>query len=150
MEILTPKSTRRSTRVRVELPITITSMDRKNAFSGECHALLISPQGCGLRASQALPLETPVLLNDLPGGRSASGRVASCLPLGTDGKYFLIGVALYNPGNVWGIPNPPSDWDCVSESQSESAQSPAAAKNGKNVWPYNLAPGHGEAHAGRK
>jgi hypothetical protein len=150
MEILTPKSTRRSTRVRVEIPITVTSMDRKNSFSGECLALLISPQGCGLRTSQGLPLETPVLLNDLPGGRTASGRVASCLPLGSDGKYFLIGVALYNHGNVWGIPNPPDDWGCVSESRIESAQSPAAAKNGKDVWPYNLGPGHGEVHAGRK
>jgi hypothetical protein len=150
MEILTRKSTRRSTRVRVEIPITITSMDRKNAFSDECLALLISPQGCGLRASQALPLETPVLLNDLPGGGSASGRVASCLPLGNDGKYFLIGVALYNHGNVWGIPNPPDDWGCVSEPGSESAQGSAAPKSGKNVWPYNLAAGHSEAHAGRK
>src|ERR1700722_4390890 len=103
MEILTAKSTRRSTRVRVEIPISVVSMDRKHPFSGECLALLISPQGCGLRIAQALPLETPVLLNKLPGGGSASGRVASCLPLGGDGKYFLIGVALYNHGNVWGI-----------------------------------------------
>src|SRR5579863_1736196 len=151
MEILTPKSTRRSTRVRVELPVTITSMDRKNAFSGECLALLISPQGCGLRASQALPLETPVLLGDLPGGGTASGRVASCLPLGTDGKYFLIGVALYNRGNVWGIADPPQDWNCAA-----SSDAPAAGEAGKiatkssNTWPYNHFSSQGESHPGRK
>jgi len=131
MEILTPKATRRrSTRVRVEIAITVTSLDRKNPFSGECLALLISPQGCGLRVEQGLPLETPLLLSGLPGGGSASGRVASCLPLGGDGKYFLIGVALYNHGNVWGIPNPPEDWNCAPDSRSQPAQESAAAKHG--------------------
>ncbi len=114
MEILTPKATRRSTRLRVEIPVTVTSMDRKHPFAAQCMALVVSPQGCGFRASQALPLETPVLLSDLPGGGSASARVANCLPLGNDGKQFLIGVSLYNPGNVWGIADPPADWNCVS------------------------------------
>src|SRR5277367_6515556 len=107
MEILTTRATRRSTRLRVEIPVTVTSLDRKHPFAAKCIALVISPQGCGFRASQPLPLETPVLLGDLPSGGSASARVATCLPLGTDGKSFLIGVALYNHGNVWGITDPP-------------------------------------------
>jgi hypothetical protein len=107
----------------------------------------VSAQGCGLRASQALPLETPVLLSDLPGGASVSARVASCLPLGHDGKQFLIGLSLYNHGNVWGIADPPADWD-------REANVPATAGNhprkGGNVWPYNVFSTHGEAHPGRK
>jgi hypothetical protein len=151
MEILTPRAARRSTRLRVEIPVTVTSLDRKHPFCDRCVALVVSPQGCGFRASQALPLETPVLLNDLPGGVSASARVATCLPLGNDGKYFLIGVALYNHANVWGIANPPEDWNC--------APNPAAASAGfagnvtgksKNTWPYNLFSDQGEAHPGRK
>src|ERR1035438_8504152 len=105
MEILTTRAARRSTRLRVEIPVTVTSLDRKHAFSAKCVALVVSPQGCETRASQALPLETPVLLNNLPGGGSASARVATCLPLGNDGKHFLIGIALYNHANVWGIAN---------------------------------------------
>jgi len=149
MEILTSKATRRSTRLRVEIPITVTSMDRRHQFSAECLALVVTPQGCGFRASQALPLETPVLLSGLPGGGSASARVANCLPLGSDGKYFLIGVSLYNPGNVWGIADPPADWNCSSDANAASAGAPAAASS-KNVWPYNLFSGQGEAHPGRK
>jgi hypothetical protein len=151
MEILTPKTARRSTRVRVEIPVTVTSLDRKHAFSAKCLALVVSPQGCGVRASQALPLETPVLLNDLPNGGNASGRVATCLPLGNDGKYFLIGVALYNHGNVWGIANPPEDWNCAATpaAASASAAGNAPAKN-KNTWPYNMFSNQGEAHPGRK
>jgi hypothetical protein len=155
MEILTAKTARRSTRVRVEIPVTVISLDRKHPFSAKCLALVVSPQGCGFRASQSLPLETPVLLNDLPGGGSASARVATCLPLGNDKKYFLIGVALYNHGNVWGIANPPEDWNSApnpaatpAAGADKSANNPAA-KSG-NAWPYNLFSGQGEAHPGRK
>jgi hypothetical protein len=151
MEILTPKATRRSTRLRVEIPVTLTSMDRRHPFSAQCVALVVSPQGCGFRASQALPIETPVLLSDLPGGASASARVANCLPLGSDGKYFLIGVSLYNHGNVWGIANPPEDWNCApnpATASSSGVGQPAAGS--KNAWPYNLFSGHSEAHPGRK
>lgn len=153
VEILTPKTARRSTRLRVEIPVIVNSMDRRHPFSEQCIVLVVSPQGCGLRASQALPLETPVLLGDLPGGASASGRVASCLPIGNDGKQFLIGVSLYNHGNVWGITDPPEDWNCDSNSAVTAASS-VAPKNGatksKQVWPYNLFSGHGETHPGRK
>ncbi len=150
MEVLTPKATRRSTRVRVEIPITVTSMDRKHPFSAECVALVVSQQGCGFRTDKALPVETPVLLSGLPGGGSASGRVANCLPLGTDGKYFLIGVSLYNPGNVWGMADPPADWNSAPNSSPASAAQTKAQPNGKNAWPYNVFSGHSEAHPGRK
>ncbi|MFZ1008446.1 MAG: hypothetical protein WAN65_16510 [Candidatus Sulfotelmatobacter sp.] len=147
MEILTPRVVRRSTRVRVEIPVTVTSMDRRHQFSATCDALVVSAQGCGLRTSQALPLETPILLSDLPGGASASARVASCLPLGHDGKQFLIGMALYNPGNIWGIANPPQDWHC--DSNAAVSLGNRTSRSG-NVWPYNIFSAHGEARPGRK
>jgi hypothetical protein len=152
MEVTTPKAIRRSTRLRVEIPVTVTSLDRKHPFAAKCVALVVSPQGCGFRATQALPLETPVLLSDLPSGGSASARVANCLPLGKDGE-FLIGVSLYNHGNVWGIADPPADWNCAPNASpaAPGAAGPTAtsAKN-KNAWPYNLFSGQGEAHPGRK
>ncbi len=156
MEILTPKSLRRSTRLRVQIPVTVTSMDRRHPFAAECVALVVSPQGCGLRTTQALPLETPVMLSNLPGVASASARVASCLPLGSDGKHYLIGLSLYNPGNIWGIANPPEDWNCLPPASdapaasAASAASAAAATNRKDVWPYNVFSGHTEAQRGRK
>jgi hypothetical protein len=151
MEVLSPRSTRRNTRLRVELPITVTSMDRRHPFSARCVALVISLHGCGLQASQSLPLETPVLLCDLPAGGNASGRVASCQPIGSDGKHFLIGVSLYNPGNIWGIVNPPEDWNCpVVSGTTSGSEGPKAAAKSKDAWPYNIFSGHGEAHPGRR
>ena len=150
MEVLTSKATRRYTRVRVEIPMIVTSLDRSHMFSAECVALVVSPQGCGFRASQALPLETPVLLSDLPGAATASGRVASCIPLGHDGKYFLVGVALYNTANVWGIADPPADWNCTPNNSSPSADAAKVPNKSKDVWPYNVFSGHSEARSGRK
>ncbi|MGA8270844.1 MAG: hypothetical protein WB919_04740 [Candidatus Sulfotelmatobacter sp.] len=151
MEVTTPNATRRSTRLRVHIPLTVTSLDRVHPFSAKCVALIVSAQGGGFSAPLALPLETPLLLSDLPGGGSASGRVANCLPLGTDGKQFLIGVSLYNAGNVWGIADPPDDWNCSSP---QSPATPSVPKNAvpksKAAWPYNLFSGHGEGHPGRK
>ena len=150
MEILTPKTVRRSTRLRVQISLLVTSMDRRHSFSAQCVAVIVSPQGCGIRASQALPIETPVLLSELPGGGSASGRVANCLPLGKDAKSFLIGVSLYNQGNVWGIADPPEDWNCLPGSGAAPNGAEDKTKKGKNAWPYNRFSGHGEAHPRRK
>jgi hypothetical protein len=55
--------------------------------------------GMRFQSSQPLQLETPILLSGLPGGGSVTARVPNCLPLGKDGKSFLIGAALYAFGN---------------------------------------------------
>jgi hypothetical protein len=156
MEILTPKAIRRSTRIRVELSVTVTSLDRRRPFAEKCSVVIVSAQGCGFRSSRALPMETPIMIGDLPGGGSVTGRVASCLPLGNDGKYFLIGTALYTHGNVWGIANPPEDWNVGTQNAAASAptvnDADASAKLtvNKKVWPYNLFSEGVESHSGRK
>ncbi len=168
MEVQTPKALRRSTRIRVEIPVAVTSLDRVRPFAEKCVAILVSAQGCGLRSPRALAAETPIMIGDLPGGGSVTARVASCLPLGSDGKYFLIGAALYTHGNFWGIADPPEDWkvaaprDLALGSASPAANaSPLAQPSGnsanatapqvgKKPWPYNLFATSTEAHSSRK
>lgn len=151
MDVFTPKTTRRSTRLRVQIPIVVTSMDRRHPFSAQCVALVVSAQGCGFQTSNPLPPETPVLLGNLPGGGSATGRVANCLPLGSDGKYFLIGVSLYNHGNVWGIADPPEDWNIAAAPiPSVAAVESRPAKKINEIWPYNLTSSPIQTRRGRK
>jgi hypothetical protein len=151
MEVSTPTTTRRSTRLRVEIPVTVTSMDRRFPFSAQCMALVVSAQGCGFRSPQALPLETPILFSDLPAGATASGKVASCLPLGSQGKHFLIGVSLYNHGNVWAIADPPADWKCkASEVPNFIDPENRRAKRATESWPYNLPAPTGISRKGPK
>ena len=115
--------------------------------------IVASAQGCGFRSSRALPLETPIMINDLPGGGSVTGHVANCLPLGHEG--FLVGVSLYTQGNVWGIANPPEDWNngksnaAAAGAANASEGTPQLTVN-KKVWPYNLFSEGVEAHPGRK
>jgi len=156
MEVLTPKAARRSTRLRVEIPIAVTSLDRLHPFAEKCVALVVSCQGCGFRTSRALQLETPIFLSDLPGGGSVTARVASCVPLGHDGQDYLVGAALYTHGNVWGIPDPPADWDCTTQGDSATGNAgkaePAKSNpvSSKNSWPYNMFSDRTEAHPGKK
>jgi hypothetical protein len=161
MEVLTPKATRRSTRIRVEIPVSVISLDRSRPFGEKCMVLIVSAQGCGFRSSEALQPETPIMLSGLPGGGSVTARVANCLPLGNDGQWFLIGAALYTQGNVWGIADPPQDWNVAATQNapspsSASAPSADSAKTAtglsvnKKSWPYNLFSEGAEAHPGRK
>ena len=156
MEVLTAKAIRRSTRLRVEIPVSVTSLDRMQPFAENCMVLVVSAQGCGFRTSRALQLETPVMLSGLPGGGSVTARVANCLALGTDGKSFLIGASLYTQGNVWGIADPPEDWAIAAQSLPaplQAKESPAhqtQLKVNKKAWPYNVFSEGTEAHPKRK
>ena len=152
MDVRTPKSTRRSTRLRVEIPVTVTSLDRMRPFAERCVVLVASAQGCGFRSARALQLETPVIISDLPGGGNVTARVANCLPLGNEG--FLIGAALYNHGNVWGIADAPEDWNVAPKDDPVAArtQEPTVPKRAvqKKAWPYNVFAESAEVHPGRK
>ena len=104
------ESTHRMTRVRVEVPLRFATLAPAPLFAEETHTLVVNPQGCGVKLSRALDPGTRVLLDGLPGGAQVTARVANCLPLGTDGRLYLLGLALDTPGNVWGIAKPPADW----------------------------------------
>lgn len=152
MEVLTPKTSRRSTRLRVEIPVSVMSLDRMRPFAEKCIVLVVSAQGCGFRSTRALQLETPIMMNDLPAGNSVTARVASCVPLGNDG--FLIGAALYNHGNVWGIADAPEDWNVAAKNDPVAAHpaetSVPKSSVQKKSWPYNVFSEGAEVHPGRK
>jgi hypothetical protein len=162
MEVLTSKAMRRSTRLRVEIPVSVVSLDRMRPFADKCMVLVVSAQGCGFRSSRALQLETPIMISDLPGGGSVTARVANCLPLGSDGKHFLIGASLYTHGNVWGIADAPEDWSLAAQNDpapmhmrpgavNQAAKSVAEVPPASSQkWPYNLFSQGGEASLGRK
>lgn len=137
---------RRATRVRVAIPVRVTTLPPSPAFSEDAHTLVVNPQGCGVQLSSALALQTEVRLDGLPGGITANARVANCLPLGAGGKAFLVGLALDKPGNVWGLQAPPADWGSAVPTPAPPQEDPIKKKN----WPYSLFSSKGEAHPGRR
>jgi len=101
------KAARRGTRVSFEIPITLSSLDPEHPFSEPCQTHLVNPQGCAARFRRPLEIGATVRLDDLPAGTSVTARVVNCIPIE---KFWLLGLALDEPGNVWGIKTPPEDW----------------------------------------
>jgi hypothetical protein len=137
---------RRSTRVRAQIPIRISSLDPAVEFSERCYTLIVNIEGCGARLSRALEPGLRVCLDELPCGLTVPALVANCVPLGNEGKYWLVGLALEQRGNIWCIRPAPKDWGV--ESQPVAASVPLPKK--VNEWPYSMFSSHGEAHPGRK
>jgi len=141
------EAARRGTRIRAQIPLRISSLDPALEFSEHCLTLVVNPLGCGARLSRPLEPGLGVQLDELPTGRAVTGRVANCVPLGAGAKFWLVGIALEQPGNVWGIHPAPADWGC----EPVVVAAPAAALPvKKDEWPYSQFSNKGEFHPGRR
>jgi hypothetical protein len=98
---------RRGTRISVEIPITLSSLDPAHPFSERCLTILVNPQGCAARFPRRLEIGTTVRLEGVPAEVTVTARVVNCIAIE---KFWLLGLALDEPGNVWGIQSPPEDW----------------------------------------
>jgi hypothetical protein len=142
-----PEPARRSTRIRAQIPFRLTSLDPAVQFSERCHTLVVNVQGCGVRLARRLEPGLQVRLDELPGGSQITARVANCVPLGAGEKYWLVGLALDEAGNIWCIHPAPADWRSQAQAAAAAAV-PAPAK--ANEWPYSQFSNKGEFHPGRK
>lgn len=105
--------TRRGTRIPVHIQVTITSLDTTNWFYESGLVILANQHGCAVRIPRKVGINTAVLIEGLPSETTASARVANCISLGEYEKFWLLGLELDEPGNVWGIETPPGDWQEV-------------------------------------
>jgi hypothetical protein len=58
-----------------------------------------------------VPPGTTVQLQVLPTNRQVEARVVNCISLGEFEKLWLLGLALNEAGNIWGIEPVPEDWN---------------------------------------
>lgn len=73
--------------------------------------MLVNPNGCGVRSKHPLKLGAKVRVDDLPGGKTATARVASVLPPSDGSKYWVMGIGLDTPSaNWWRLEPVPQDW----------------------------------------
>jgi hypothetical protein len=63
-----------------------------------------------VRFGRPLEIGATVRLEGLPSTTSVTARIVNCISLGQHEKLWLLGLALDEPGNVWGIRSPPEDW----------------------------------------
>jgi hypothetical protein len=102
-------SKRSGTRVNCEIPAALRVPECLSDLAEVCVVILVNPQGCAARFSRPLEVGTTVRLEGLPRG-SADARVVNCISVEKGGKLWLLGLALDEPGNLWGIDAPPRDW----------------------------------------
>jgi hypothetical protein len=101
---------RHGTRVRAQIPVRLTSLEPISTFSENCHTLMVNPQGCGVRFPRPLQPGSRVKVDQLPGGGSATARVACSLPPSNGSKFWIIGIGVDTPGNLWRLAPTPEDW----------------------------------------
>lgn len=101
---------RTGTRIRCEISVTLNLVDSAHSQSEPCLIIVATPQGCGVRVQRPLEIGTRVQLQGLPTNRNVIARVVSCISLGEYEYFWFLGLALDEPGNVWGIETPPDDW----------------------------------------
>jgi len=101
------RTARRGTRISFEIPITLSSLDPAHPFSEPSQTVLVNPQGCAARFGRPLEIGAAVQLEGLPTRTTVIARVVNCIAIE---KFWLLGLALDEPGNVWGIQSPPEDW----------------------------------------
>ena len=139
---------RRSTRIRWEIPIRLTSLDPAHPFMEKGQTLVVNPQGCGVKFGRAVEVGTAVQLDGLPGVGSVTARVANCISLGEESKLWLLGLALDQPGNVWGVQSPPADWGTGPARVAAPVTAPDPKQ--KENWPFARFSSRGEFHPGKK
>ena len=103
--------TRRGTRIPVHISVTVTSLDATNWFSESGLVVLANQHGCAVRIPRPVLVGTGVILEGLPVDKQmASAKVVNSISLGEYERFWLLGLELHQPGNVWGIETPPNDW----------------------------------------
>jgi hypothetical protein len=104
------KDSRGGTRIPCGIPVTLTSLDPSHPFTEPCQVILANLSGCAVRSPLLVPPGTVVQLEGLPTGTEVAARVINCISLGEFEHLWLLGLALNESGNVWGIESTPEDW----------------------------------------
>ena len=104
-----PAPLRRSSRVPVNVPILVTSLEPESKFSEVCETLVVNAHGCSMRSP--VKLDAGVLLHfHSKDGRETTAKVVYCEPLDSDHNGWRLGARLDRPQNFWGLKAAPQDW----------------------------------------
>jgi hypothetical protein len=103
------RNARRSTRLSLEIPVVVTSLDPAHRFREECKTAVVNVHGCGIIVHERLESETPVMVELLSSGAKKKASVVAAVPT-VKGASWLLGVAFESPENFWQVEEPPADW----------------------------------------
>ena len=123
---------RRSSRIDRPVPLLVMGTNRRGEpFQERTSALSINLHGCRYSSRHDYAPEGWVTLQvtgtEGGGSHAVRARVRSVLAPQSYRELCQVGVELETPGNVWGIPAPPEDWQCTLGSNNSGASAATAA-----------------------
>jgi len=110
------RGARRSTRVNRAIPVVIAGVDSfRGPYQEEVSTIAVSCHGCRYESKYEVLPEASVILQLNPKTPDAKpistrGRVKWTKRPPESGGLFQTAIELEQPGNIWGIDSPPSDW----------------------------------------
>jgi len=122
---------RRSSRIEQTVSLVVLGTNRRGeSFQEKTSAVSFNLHGCRYSSRHDYPLEGWVTLQ-VTGTEGANSspvraRVRSVLSPQTPRELCQVGVELETPGNVWGIPAPPEDWQRILGTSKPSMVAAAA------------------------
>ena len=123
---------RRSTRLPLEIPLRVTSLDPKVKFAEDCNTVTVNAHGCGVISQRSLAAGTRVQLEITADKKTASARVHDVVPLNDENTSWLLGLEMEHAGNFWGIKYAPADW---SEDETMQATAPSTRASDATTKP---------------
>src|SRR6202158_2183753 len=128
-------SLRRSSRVPVNVPILVTSLEPGARFSEVCETLVVNAHGCSMRSH--VKLEAGVVVHfHSKDGRETTGKVVYCQPLDSEREGWRLPARLDRPENFWGLKTFPQDWAELPAPAGPAGNTPSAklmAKKGQTI-----------------
>ena len=127
-----PTSLRRSSRVPVNVPILVTSMEPGSRFSEVCETMVVNAHGCSMRSH--VKLEAGVVVHfHSKDGRETTAKVLYCQPLNSAQEGWSLAARLDRPENFWGLKTFPKDWAVLPALPVPTKEPPAAKAMANNV-----------------
>jgi PilZ domain len=113
-----PRPVRRSSRIDCTVPMTVMGVDAwRGPYTESVSTVNVSAHGCKYESAHQVLNDSLVILEfkkDEKTARSARGRVKYVKRPSGPGRPFETAIELENPGNVWGVDSPPTDWSAFS------------------------------------
>ncbi len=119
-------SRRRSTRIDFITPVILSGRDATGqAFREETQTSIVNLHGAKVRTNYVIMVGMIVTLEVVRTGQVGKAVCVQVYEPAAGETIHQIAVQLVQPGNIWGVENPPPDWDAV-EAELGGARQPAA------------------------
>jgi hypothetical protein len=116
MAVEKSKLDRRSTRLAIAIPVTVSGTDAEGkAFSENVRTVVINKHGGKIAITTPLAMGATVQIENHAMRAAAKANVVWVGDAAPAGELRQVGLQLTEAQNVWGIAFPPDDWSAENE-----------------------------------